>query len=144
MVVTGTTIGFGDLGPTTTLTRAICIIYVPIAVAVLGEFLGRIAGAVIDRHDDEVEDRFMNRCLTLGDIEKMDTSDDGRVSPDEFLTHMLVAMQKVEKEEIEEILELFQKLDKDKTGYIDKDDLSANYHLNVRPGVVARSESSKL
>ncbi len=115
------------------------MIYIPLAVAVLGEFLGRVAGAYIDRKNDEVEDQFLNRAMTLGDLQKMDTSQDGKVDPGEFLSYMLVAMQKVEKEEIDEIMDLFRKLDKSNTGTIDKEDLVDQYQLNVRPGVILRS-----
>jgi voltage-gated potassium channel len=122
-VVTGTTIGFGDLGPTTVGTKIACVFYLPLAVAVFGEFVGRIAVAYIDRKQDEVESRFMERCMTLCDLDVIDTNKDGRVSENEFLSHMLVALQKVDKEEIDEIMTLFRKLDKSNTGTIDKGDL---------------------
>jgi hypothetical protein len=141
MVVTGTTVGFGDLGPSQTLTKCICILYIPLGVAVLGEFLGRVAGAYIERKNDEVEDRFMNRAMTLGDLQKMDTSKNGKVGPGEFLSYMLVAMQKVEKEEIDEIMDMFKKLDRSNTGAINKEDLGHQYQLNVRPGVILRAPS---
>jgi hypothetical protein len=115
------------------------MLYIPLSVAVLGEFLGRVAGAYIERKNDEVEDRFLNRAMTLGDLVKMDTNLDGKVDPGEFLSYMLVAMQKVEKEEIDEIMELFNKLDRSNTGVIDREDLVGRYQLNVRPGVIVRS-----
>jgi len=140
MVVTGSTVGFGDLGPTQQMTRILCIIYIPLSVAVMGEFLGRIAGAYIERRNDEVEEKFMNRSMTLADLRRMDTSKDGKVSPDEFLAYMLVTMQKVEQEEIDEILALFKKLDRSNTGLITKQDLMGHYQLNVKPGVVLTAE----
>lgn len=139
MVVTGTTIGFGDLGPTQALTRAICIFWIPLAVAVLGEFLGRVANCWIDRRNDDMEARFLKRAMTLADLERMDTDDNDKVTPDEFLRYMLVSLQKVEADEIDEILELFHKLDKSNTGAIDKADLMNTYNLNARPGVAVDS-----
>lgn len=136
MAVTGTTIGFGDLGPTSILTRCLCIVWIPLAVAVLGEFLGRVAAIFIRRRNDEVEDQFLARTMTLADLEKMDTNHDEKVSPGEFLRYMLVALQKVDKDDIDEIMKLFNKLDKSKTGFINKEDLVENFNLNVRPGLV--------
>jgi hypothetical protein len=142
MVITGATVGFGDLGPTNLVTRSICILYIPLAVAVLGEFLGRVAGASIDRRNNEAEARFMNRSMTLGDLRRMDMDEDGKVSPVEFLRYMLVTLQKVEKEEVDEIMALFKKLDKSNTGTIDQQDLMNQYQLNVRPGVTVNASST--
>lgn len=139
MVVTGTTIGFGDLGPTQMVTRCICILWIPLAVAVLGEILGRIAGAYIARSTDAMEVKFLQRAMTLADLRRMDTDNDSKVAPHEFLRYMLVALQKVEKEEIDEILELFKKLDKSNTGFIEKEDLMSNYNFALRPGVTIRA-----
>lgn len=139
MVVTGTTVGFGDLGPTQMVTRCICILWIPLAVAVLGEFLGRIAATYIDRRNDDMEDAFMERTMTLADLRCMDTDNDSRVSPQEFLRYMLVALQKVEKEEIDEIMELFQKLDKSNTGFIDKEDLMSHVTMRCPPAEVGAS-----
>jgi hypothetical protein len=123
MVITGTTVGFGDLGPTTVGTKIACVFYLPLAVAVLGEFVGRIAAAYMDRKQDHIESQFMARSMTLSDLDVIDTNNDGGVSKNEFLSFMLVALQKVEKEEIDEIMTLFRKLDKSNTGTIDKGDL---------------------
>jgi hypothetical protein len=123
MVITGTTVGFGDLGPTTVGTKIACVFYVPLAVAVLGEFVGRIAAAYMERKQGKVESQFMARSMTLSDLEVIDTDKDKRVSEKEFLCFILVALQKVEKEEIDEIMTLFRKLDRSNTGTIDKEDL---------------------
>ena len=139
MVVTGTTIGFGDLGPTQAMTRAICIVWIPLAVAVLGEFLGRVANTWIDRRNDEIEARFLKRAMTMADLQRMDTNADDKVSAEEFLRYMLISLQKVEVAEIDAILALFRKLDKSNTGAINKEDLMSNYNLNVRPGVAVNS-----
>lgn len=44
------------------------------------------------------EEKFLERELTLSDIEAMDEDNDDEVSQVEFLTFMLVAMQKVDRE----------------------------------------------
>ena len=136
MVITGTSVGFGDLGPSRFLTRCICIVWIPLSVAVLGEFLGRIASVYIDRNNDLMEERFLRQAMTLADLRRMDTNNDDKVSPNEFLQYMLVALQKVDKQDIDDIMTLFQKLDKNGSGFIDKEDLMSNYNLSVRPGVV--------
>ena len=124
MTVTGTTIGFGDLGPTLAGTRVACIFYIPLAVAVIGECLGRVAGAYLEYKSKKLEYGFLARSMTLLDLDIMDTNKDGTVTEGEFLSYMLVALQKVEKEDVDEILTLFKKLDKDNSGSLDKRDLA--------------------
>ena len=53
----------------------------------------------------------------------MDEDGDGSVQMGEFLSFMLVAMQKVSAEEIEELKELFRTLDADGGGTLQKEDL---------------------
>jgi len=137
MFITGTTIGFGDLSPTTTWTKIISIIYLPLATAVFGELLSHIAGAYMGRCNDQAENKLMARALTVGDLKKMDFGEDGVVKPHEFLSYMLITMKKCEEEDVDEILTLFNKLDKDGNGVLDKSDLSNKYRFSIRPGVVA-------
>jgi hypothetical protein len=118
-----------DLEPTHTVTRVICIFWIPLAVAVTGGFLGRIAGAFIDQNNNLEEERFLQRAMTLADLQAMDYDCDSRVSPDEFLRYMLVALQKVDKEDIDEIMVVFQKLDRGNSGYIEKEDIRSGLHV---------------
>ena len=54
--------------------------------------------------------------MTLCDLNNMDVTGDGEVSELEFLTYMLVALQKVDREDIDDIKKAFRKLDGTKTG----------------------------
>jgi CBS domain-containing protein len=123
MAITATTIGLGDETPLQPTSRALCIIYIPIAVYLTGRFVGLIASAYVERRVSAAEDRFLRRTMTLSDIERMDFNNDGRVSESEFLIYMLVTLQKVEQDDVDEILTLFHKLDKSGDGVLTKDDL---------------------
>jgi hypothetical protein len=127
-----------DLEPTKTVTRIICIFWIPLAVAVTGGFLGRIAGAFIEQNNNIEEERFLQRAMTLADIQAMDYDCDSRVSPDEFLRYMLVALQKVDKEDIDEIMAVFEKLDMGKSGYIEKEDIRSSFYGPRGTNTVAR------
>lgn len=111
-VITGTTIGLGDEIPQHELSRAVCIVFIPLAVAFTGRFLSLVASAYVERNCHAEEEKFMSRSLTLSDLRKMDINSDGTVSPGEFLLFMLVMLQKVDQNDIETILALFHKLDK--------------------------------
>jgi hypothetical protein len=125
MVITGTTVGLGDETPTHPLSKALCILYIPVAVYSVGRTLGLFASTYQDARDRRTEERFLSRALTLSDIERMDFDSDGSVSREEFLIYMLTTLQKVEEDDINEILSLFSKLDKTGDGTLDSDDLMA-------------------
>ena len=121
-LVTGMTLGIGDVTPSRKYVRLFCIFFIPFCVAVLGEFLARVASAYMQRKQKQKEEDFMGRSLTLCDLETMDTDLDGEVSKAEFLSYMLVALQKVEQDDIAQILALFDRLDKTHSNCLTKYD----------------------
>jgi potassium channel subfamily K len=122
-VMSATTTGFGDYTPTTQIDKVYCIFFLPLAVAVFGEILGRIAGVYIQRKVHRAEIKFLHRSVTRCDLGRMDANKDGMVDMEEFLTFMLVALQKVDRESIDDLKTIFRSLDKNGNGMLDKDDL---------------------
>jgi Ca2+-binding EF-hand superfamily protein len=90
---------------------------------VLGELLARIASVYMKRANKKARKIFLSRSLTLSDLRTMDVDHNGQVDQVEFITYMLVALQKVTKEELDELSTLFQRLDKTKEGFLSKRDL---------------------
>jgi potassium channel subfamily K len=122
-IMSATTTGFGDYSPTTQIDKVYCIFFLPLAVAVFGEVLGRIAGVYIQRKVHRAEIKFLHRSVTRCDLGRMDANKDGMVDMEEFLTFMLVALQKVDRESIDDLKTIFRSLDKNGNGMIDQDDL---------------------
>ena len=79
LVITGTTVGFGDIYPTRIATRIFSCIFFPLLVAVLGEMLARIASVYMERLEQQNEKEFLSRTLTMDDITKMDANKSGEV-----------------------------------------------------------------
>jgi len=129
-MVTFTTVGYGDYSPETQKGRALSVLCLPIFVLILARFLGKIADIYMDMQNEKTEEKFLHRELTLKDISAMDTDNDNEVSLAEFLSFMLVAMQKVDKELIDELTELFNVLDKTGDGALSKEDLMAKTKQN--------------
>lgn len=125
-IITATTTGYGDYVPTTEWTKVYCILFVPFAVAVFANTLGRIATIYIRRKNRMAERKFMRRSITLCDLRAMDANDDGMVSMEEFISFMLVALQKVDKELLDELRTVFRSLDTNENGMLEKDDLIAH------------------
>ena len=84
----------------------------------------------MERKRFQVEGAFLERTMTLADLKTMDVNHDGKVSELEFITYMLVAMQKVEDQDLKDLRMLFHRLDKGKSGTIDKQDLVHLSQLN--------------
>lgn len=133
MVITATTIGLGDETPVHAWSKALCILYIPLAVSVAGGFLGAIASSYVDQRNDALEEKFMKRAMTLSDLRKMDTDSDGMVSEAEFLSYMLVTLQKVDPEDVDELRTLFRTLDKTRTGFINEEDIAPGFQQAATP-----------
>jgi len=112
-IVTATTVGYGDLSPQLMGTRLVAVFYLPLCIGIMAKILSQITSVYMDRKAKEAENKFLNRTLTLDDLQKMDFGGDGTVNGEEFLAFMLVAMGKVDQESIDQIKDLFERLDVD-------------------------------
>ena len=142
-VITGTTVGFGDFSPHHKGVRLACCFLLPLCVCVLCEFLGRVASVYMSRHTRKCERDFLNRAMTMADLDAMDTDRDGRVQPGEFLSFMLVALQKVDKADIDEIMELFHELDVTRTGAVNPTDIYSQSPDSIRRATVKMNASGR-
>ena len=79
----------------------------------MAQIIGSITELFIKRTAENNEKKFLNRELTPKDISEMDVDGDGTVNYDEFLSFMLVTMGKVERQDIDQLKELYRKLDRD-------------------------------
>eukprot|EP00559_Dactyliosolen_fragilissimus_P001066 CAMPEP_0184861284 /NCGR_PEP_ID=MMETSP0580-20130426/6001_1 /TAXON_ID=1118495 /ORGANISM="Dactyliosolen fragilissimus" /LENGTH=125 /DNA_ID=CAMNT_0027358711 /DNA_START=886 /DNA_END=1263 /DNA_ORIENTATION=+ len=118
-----TSVGYGDVSPQTQPMRLLAVFFIPFSVAVTAEFLSSLAGIYIKRKSLDAEVEFMNRRMTEEDFKDMDIDGDGTIYYGEFLTFMLTAMGKVEKEELKNLRKVYLKLDKNKDGSLSKEDL---------------------
>jgi potassium channel subfamily K, other eukaryote len=132
-IITATTVGYGDLAPTTQRGRLWAILLIPIAVAVMGHWISAVATYIMERRQmDNLRRKLLERDLQLADLTIMDENGDGQVSPLEFLRFMLVAMNKVDVRTLEQIQSYFAQLDVDGTGTLNKHDIIANAKKKLR------------
>ena len=76
-MATATTVGWGDVSPSSQQMRLLSLVFIPLAVISLGEILGRIAGFFIRKNTAQAEKEFMSRRMTLDDLDAMDTDKNG-------------------------------------------------------------------
>lgn len=122
-VMTGTSVGYGDLVPTTGFTRWFSILYIPLSVGCISAALGRIANVFVEQEISKANSKLLKREVTLEDLEVMNADGDGEVSPLEFVEHMLKVMHKVDQNLLDELHNQFEKLDADGSGGLQQDDL---------------------
>ncbi len=130
--VTATTVGYGDLFPTQNSTRLIAVFYMPICITVMAKLFSEWTGIYLKARAEEAQKDFLSRKLTIEDLIEMDNNDveggDGKVSYGEFLEFMLMAMNKVDKDDIKKINDLYNALDQDHDGILTWRDLSKVYN----------------
>ena len=132
MVVTSTTIGYGDYVPERQSTKLFAVLYIPLAVGAMGHFLGTIANFIIDERRKKFDKKLWKHEITLEDLTDMDENEDGYVTEVEFLVFMLVAMKKVDKELTDRIRDHFYHLDVTNNGVLARADLELMARKKLR------------
>jgi len=136
--MTTTTVGYGDLVPTTSPMRLFAIFYIPVSVAIMGNILGSVAGMVMDMKRERMLQSIRHRRLRVKDLLAMDEDGDGNVTELEYTKFMLLKMQKVDEDLLEELHKQFSHFDADNSGVLAKSDL---YEMAKRR---SKEPSSKL
>jgi Ion channel len=134
-IMAATTTGFGEYTPRTEVDKLYSIFFLPLAVAVFGEVLGRIATVFLQRKRRLSEVKFLHSALTLCDIRNMDTNDDGAVDREEFVLFMLQALQKVDHDTVQKLRDIFDSLDRNGNGLLQSDDLMEIRRSNYLPAL---------
>ena len=65
----------------------------------------------------------------------MDSNEDGKVDREDFVTFMLVALQKVDRQTIDELRNIFESLDANGNGLLEENDLVVLAEENYLPTV---------
>lgn len=111
--------------------RILAVLYIPVAVSVIGSLLDVMANTIITLRKERGQREWRDKELTLKDLSVMDGDGDGTVTKAEYLEFMLVAMNQVDQDLLDNLKSHFDRLDKDKSGTLDKNDLInvAQYNL---------------
>jgi Ca2+-binding EF-hand superfamily protein len=93
------------------------------SVAAAGDILASVGLALVERRQKKIFQTQLNKGLATEHLKAMDLNQDGKVEREEYVLFMLAEMGLVNKNEIEELWEQFERLDVTKSGYLDHDDL---------------------
>jgi potassium channel subfamily K, other eukaryote len=137
---TGSTIGFGDLSPTTRGSKLFCVAFLPLCVGIIKHFMGTISAIFIGIEVRGLQADILGQELTAADLLEIDTNRDGRVDELEFTTHMLKRMRKVDGALLAKIRAQFARMDADGNGVLDEEDVRMlrRRTTNARKSVIAQ------
>ena len=124
-VVTASSVGYGDLVPTSAGSRLFVSVYVLIACGGLAVSMSNFGSIIMAMEADHKAKQFVQRGVTEAMIREMDSDGSGGISRAEFLEYMLVAMGKLEQEDLDQVNFMFAQLDADGSGELDVEDVRA-------------------
>ena len=96
---------------------------IPICVAAAGEILASIGLALVERRQKKIFQSQLKKGLTTEHLKAMDADQNGKVEREEYVLFMLMEMGLVNRHEVEELQEQFDRLDATRSGYLDHEDL---------------------
>uniref|UniRef100_A0A7S4B2B2 EF-hand domain-containing protein n=1 Tax=Chrysotila carterae TaxID=13221 RepID=A0A7S4B2B2_CHRCT len=135
-VVTISTVGFGDIVPTTDASRVFATVYILVGVALAGYIFTQVAALPLDAHQAKMEQAVRNQygeelnedaLWELAGSDEMTSiglsESDDYVTRDEFCLITLIRMGKVTVQELSDCQASFDKLDIRRNGRLDAEDL---------------------
>ena len=125
-VVTGTTVGYGDLTPKTTGTKIFGMFYLLVSVVVTAKSLSHLGEWVLSLGHVDLASSVLERKLTQEYLMSLDVDGNGQVSEFEYLSAMLVRLKYIDGKDVDQIMSTFRKLDGDGSGTLSVADLAAN------------------
>ena len=94
-IVTGSSVGYGDLVPMHPAARVFTNIYLLVGVGAFAASIGRYAAAMAEEEEQRQLQAFVARGVSQDLIDAIDTDGDGTVERQEFIEYCLLALGKV-------------------------------------------------
>ena len=122
-VVTVAVVGYGDYHPTHQGSKIVCIVLLFVGCLALAA----ASGYFVELHIGHKEKLWLlNQKVDVGMILDMDIDLDGRVDWGEFVQFYLTSAGKVDRGTFDALRATFDRLDKDRNGFLEMDDIGRN------------------
>lgn len=132
VVVTTSTVGYGDTKLTYDSSRAFAVFYILCSVVLVTLAIGNLAGVRLQIAAERKKAVMLSRKLDFNFIRELDTGETG-MDKTTFLVAMLVQQELVNKEkDVDPWLKKFEELDKAQVGILDFDDAIADLEREQR------------
>ena len=124
VVISCTTVGYGDAAPEAVGSKLFSFFWLALSTVWLAKVVQDVLDHHVDRNLETLRSSLLSRKVDFEMIKNLDSTGDGRVTRFDFLKYHLVAGHyPVDEDDIAQIMEAFDKLDRDKDGDIDKEDM---------------------
>lgn len=133
--MTATTIGLGDIAPTSQAGRGFAIVHMVGSVVLFGMIIGSILDALDRRALEAQKRKFLQRQLDVELITSLDKDGNG-VDRAEFVLGMLVALGTLTEEDYKPFMAQFDELDVNNDHTLSKEDLRAVAGMNQKAQAV--------
>lgn len=117
-VISASTVGFGDVQPTRNVSKMIMTVWLCVSTICAAKVVGDVAAMVAKMKQRAVQRRLMNARMDMRTLVRMDRDRDNRLDRTEFVAQMLIRSGKVEERDVQQLLQRFDQLDVDNSGYI--------------------------
>jgi len=132
MVVTTTTIGFGDFTPDRAWLKLCAVVFIPLGVGTMGHVLGEVANVIVQERRHAFQKRLWTHELKMEDLEEMSDRHDGVVTRLDYMEFMLITMKKVDRDTLDILHSQFDELDLTHSGTLVNRDLELMARKRLR------------
>ena len=132
VVITTTTIGYGDYAPSHFGTRLFSVIFIPISVGCVGHMLAAFSNHIIEKRQQGFEETLFSAPLTVGYLSDVSSTGDGVVTKLDYIEFMLRAMEEVDESLLDKLHRQFEALDVSREGVLSVKDLKIMADVNLK------------
>jgi len=117
IIVTSTTVGYGDVLPETNAEKIVTIFTMLTSTVVMGKILGDAVNLyVVDILEERIKNKIINSATY---VHHCDLQGDGTINEAEYSLFKLLQLQKIERAYLIPIAEKFKELDEDGSGLLE-------------------------
>ncbi|KAK1583764.1 hypothetical protein Q3G72_026697 [Acer saccharum] len=121
---TVTTLGYGDRSFKSKLGRIFAIFWILTSTVCLAQFFLYVAQLNAQKRQRALVERVLTRKTSRQDLEAADMDHDGVANAAEFVLYKLKEMEKINQEDINEVMKEFKELDVDQSGTLSVSDIN--------------------
>ena len=123
-MMTASTVGLGDIGPTTQGARGFAIVHMVASVLIFGDLIGCVSSVVEVKRQSERRKALLQQQMSPQLIKSLDATGDGKIDKAEFALGMLIKLDLVAEADVKPFFERFDTIDTAHAGSVSVDALA--------------------